>query len=169
MRIPCFGDPAAGLFGATGIFRRDQAGKRHDAGGRGEAPGIAQFGGDGEGGEIVNTAEAAETFDAGAERLDGEEVTELGIDRVESSDGFFNGPHVGAMRLLERGDRPALRVQPGGMAGRPRLLRPGEATAVTQEKLGEPMPRAQQIRANVFATAQQIPRRLFLLARNEWR
>src|SRR5688572_4478995 len=166
MRIPRFRDSATGLFGPTGILRRDQAGKRHDAGGGGEAPGIAQFGGDGEGGEIVNAAEAAETFDAGAERLDGEEVPELGIDRVESPDGFIDRSHVRAMGLLERGDRPALRLQPGRMACGPRLLRPGKATAVTQEKLREPVPRAQQIRANIFATAQQIPRRLFLLAGN---
>ena len=166
MCIPRFRDPAAGLFGPTGVLRRDQAGKRHDAGGGGEAPGIAQFGRDGEGGEIVNAAKAAETFDAGAERLDREEVPELRIDRVESPDGFIDRPQVRAMGLLERGDRPALRVQPGVMACGPRLLRPGEAPAVTQEKLRQPVPGAQQIRANVFATAQQIPRGLFLLAGN---
>jgi len=153
MRIACFRDPAAGVFGPTGIFRRDEAGKRHDAGRGGKAPRIAQFGGDGESGEIVNAAEAAEPFDAGAERFDGEEVTEIGIDGVESPEGFIDRPHIRAMGLFERGDRPALRVQPGGMACGPRLLRPGEATAVTQEKLREPVPRAQEIRANIFATA----------------
>ena len=154
MRIPRFRDSAAGLFGPTGILRRDEAGKRHHARRGGKAPSIAQFDCDGEGGEIVNAAEAAETFDAGAEWLDGEEVTELGINGVESPDGVIDRPHVREMGLLERGDRPALRLQPGRMAGGPGLLRPGEATAVTQEKLREPVPRAQQIRANVFATAQ---------------
>ena len=166
MCIPRFRDPAAGLFRPTGILRRDKAGKRHDAGGGGKAPCIAQFGRDGQGGEIVNAAEAAEAFDAGAQRLDGEEVAELGIHRLQSPDGFIDRPHVRAMGLLECGDRPALPLQPGGMAFRPRLLRPGEATAVPQEKLREPVSRAQQIRANIFATAQQIARRLFLLAGN---
>ena len=49
---------------------------------------------------------------------------------------------------------------------RPRLLRPGEAAAVPQEEFREPMPRAQEIRANIFATAEQIARRFFLLGRD---
>ena len=135
-------------------------------GGGGKAPGITQFGGDGEGGEIVNAAEAAEAFDAGAQRLQREEVTEFGIDRLEAPDGFIDRPHVRAMGLLERGNGPALRLQPGRIAFGPRRFRPGEATAMPQEKLREPVPRAQEIGADIFATAQQIPRRLFLFARN---
>jgi len=108
MRISCFRDPAAGLFGSTGILRWDQAGKGHHSGGGGEAPRVAQFGRDRECGEIVNAAEAAEPFDAGAERLDREEVTEFGIDRVESPDGFIDRSQVRAMGLLERRDRPVL-------------------------------------------------------------
>ena len=35
-----------------------------------EAAGVAEFGGDGQGGEIVDAAEAAEALDAGAQRLE---------------------------------------------------------------------------------------------------
>jgi hypothetical protein len=52
------------------------------------------------------------------------------------------------------------------MALRPRLLGAGKAAPVSEEKLGEPMPRPQQIRPNVFPTTQQIAGRLFLRGRN---
>ena len=104
VRIPRFGDPAAGLCGSAGILRGHEAGKRHHAWGRGKAARVPEFDRDGEGGEIVNAAEAAEPFDAGAERLKSEQVSELGIDGVESPDGFLDGPHVRAMGVLKRRD-----------------------------------------------------------------
>jgi hypothetical protein len=101
MRIPRFRDPAAGLCGPTGILRRDEPGKRHHAGRGGKAPSIAQFGGDGECGEIVNATEAAETCDAGAEWLDGEERTLLPSMRfpiVISSRRFTSLPSASGRR-----------------------------------------------------------------------
>ena len=135
MRVAGLDDGAARLFGAARVFGRHEAREGHHLRRGREPSGITQFGGDRQRGEIVNAAEAAETFDASAEGLDGEEVTELGIDGVESPDGLIDRPHVRAMGLLERGDRPALRLPPGGMACGPRLLRPAEATDMTQEKL----------------------------------
>ena len=48
----------------------------------------------------------------------------------------------------------------------PRLLGRGVAAAVAQQEFRKAMPRPQQIGANVFPAAQQIPRR-FLLARRD--
>src|SRR5688572_2113357 len=48
----------------------------------------------------------------------------------------------------------------------PRLLRGGEAAAVAEQKVGEPMPRAEQVGANVFPAAQEIADGLFELRRN---
>ena len=89
------------------------------------------------------------------------------FDRLQPRDGFVDRPHVRAMGLLERGDRPA--SAPAASASW-RFVHAffvaGEAPAVPQEKLREPMPRAQQIGADVLATAQEIARRFFLLGRN---
>ena len=70
------------------------------------------------------------------------------------------------MRLVERRQRPVLRLQPLAVPLGPRLLRAGEAAAVPQQEFGQPMARAQEIRADVFATAQEIARRFFLLGRD---
>jgi hypothetical protein len=66
MRVAGFGDAAARLFRATRIFGRDEAGEGHDARGGRKAAGVAQFRGDGQRGEIVDAAEAAEALDARA-------------------------------------------------------------------------------------------------------
>src|SRR5262245_57475559 len=70
------------------------------------------------------------------------------------------------MRLRERRDGPRLLAQPRPMGSRPRRLSARKAAAVTQEKLRQPMTRPQQIRLNVLATTQQIPRGFFLVRRN---
>ena len=59
-----------------------------------------------------------------------------------------------------------LRLEPRGMAFRPGLLGRREAAAVAQEKLREPMARAEEIGADIFATPEQIARGFFLLGRN---
>ena len=108
MRIAGFGDVAAGLFRAAGVFGRDEAGKGHHARGGWKAAGVAEFGRDGERGEIVDAAEAAQALDAGAQRFEREEVAEFGVDGVEPADSFVDRADVGAVGLLERGQRPAL-------------------------------------------------------------
>ena len=52
------------------------------------------------------------------------------------------------------------------MAFGPRLLGRGEATAVAEEEFRESVTRAEEIGADVFATAQEIARGLFLLGGN---
>ena len=108
MRIAGFGDVAAGAGGAAGVLRGDEAGEGHDPGGGGEAARIAKFGGDGERGQIVDAAEAAQALDARPQRVDGEEVAQLRIDGLESCDAFIDGAYIGAVGLLERRQRPAL-------------------------------------------------------------
>ncbi len=70
------------------------------------------------------------------------------------------------MGLVERGDRPGLRAQPDLVALRPRFLGAREATAVTEEEFREPVPGAEEIGPNVFATAEEIAGGFFLLGRN---
>ena len=66
MRVASFGDRAARPFGAAGMLGRDEASKGHQAR-RGREPArVAEFGGNGQGGEIVDAAEAAQALDAGA-------------------------------------------------------------------------------------------------------
>ena len=52
------------------------------------------------------------------------------------------------------------------MAHGPRLLGRREAPAVAEEEFGEPMARAEQIGADVLATAQQVAGGFFLLGGN---
>jgi hypothetical protein len=92
MRIARFGDRAAGLFGAAGTFGRDEAGTGHHARRGWKTARVTEFGSDGEGGEVIDAAEAAQAFAPGAKRFDGEEVTQFIVD----------GADVGTMRLLER-------------------------------------------------------------------
>jgi hypothetical protein len=49
---------------------------------------------------------------------------------------------------------------------RPRFLRAGESTTVPQQKLRQAMPRAQEIRHDVLATAGADRGRFFLIGRN---
>src|SRR5689334_11624877 len=70
------------------------------------------------------------------------------------------------MRLRERWQRPALGLQPSGVAFGPGLLGGGEPPAVAEEKFREPVPGAQEVSANIFPTAQKITRGLFLLGGN---
>ena len=83
MGVAGCGDGAPRLFGAARVFGRHEAGKRHDPWGRREAAGVAEFGRNGERGEIVDAAEAAQALDAGAERLEGEQIAQLDIDGLQ--------------------------------------------------------------------------------------
>ena len=132
----------------------------------GKAAGVAEFGGDGEGGEIVDAAETAQAFDAGAQRLDGEQIAELGFDGLEPADGFVDGADVSPVGLLERRQRPALGLEPSGMAFRPGFLGGGEPPAMAEEELRQAVACPQEIGTNVLPTAQEIARGFFLLGRN---
>jgi hypothetical protein len=70
MGVAGFGNGASGLFRPAGLFGGDQTGQRHDARCRRETAGIAQFGGNGQGGEIIDAAETPQPFDARAQRLE---------------------------------------------------------------------------------------------------
>ena len=81
MGIAGFGDRAARLFGAARMLRRHEADKGHRPRGGREPPRVAEFGGDGQRGEIVDAAETAQALDAGPQRLQREQVPQIGIDR----------------------------------------------------------------------------------------
>jgi hypothetical protein len=139
MGVAGFGDRAARLFGAARVFGGHEAGKRPHPWRRGEAAGVAEFGGDGEGGEIVDAAETAQALDACAERLDGEQIAEVGIDGLQPAEGFGDRTDVGAMGLLKRRAGPALGLQPGGMAFGPGPLGGRESPPMAEEKFREPV------------------------------
>ena len=88
------------------------------------------------------------------------------VSTVEAGDGFVDGADVGAVGLLERSERPSLRLQPGGVTFGPRLFGEREAAAVPEEEFREAVSGAQQIDGDVFATTEQIARGFFLLGRN---
>jgi hypothetical protein len=73
--IAGFGNCAARLLRPAGMLRGHQADEGHEARGRGKATRVPQFGGDREGGEIVDAAETAEALDPGLQRLDRQEIT----------------------------------------------------------------------------------------------
>jgi len=56
-----------------------------------------------------------------------------------------------------------LGLEPFVMAFRPRLFRSGEAPPMAEEEVREAMAGAQQIGADVFATAEEIAHGLFLI------
>ena len=136
MGVAGFGDVSAGACDAAGVFRGDEAGKGHEAGRGGKPTRIAQFGGDGQGGEVVDPAEAPQARGAGAERFDREQVPQLEVDRLQPAEGFVDGADVGAMGLFEGGQRPALRLKPLAVALGPGLLSGGKAAAVPEARAG---------------------------------
>src|SRR5688572_12019866 len=156
VRVSGFGDVAARLLAATRVLRGDQARVRHDARGRGEAARVSQLGGDGERGEIVDAAKTAEPLDARAEGLDGQQIAQFGIHRLEPADRFINGTDIGPVGLLERWQRPALRLQPRGMALRPGALGGRESPAVAQEEFGQAMPRTEEVDTNVLPASEEV-------------
>ena len=123
-------------------------------------------GSDGQGREVIDAAEAAEPLDPRSERLEIEQGAEILFDGAETRDGFIDGAQIRAMGVIERRDRPGLCPQPDVVPFGPGLLGGREAPAVAEEEFREAMPRAQEIGADVFATAQQIAGRLFLLGGN---
>jgi hypothetical protein len=121
MRVAGFGDRAAGLFGTAGMFGRDEPVKAMTLGALGKRRGSPNSA------AIVravrsSTPRKQRKRSTRAQRFEREQVTELGVDRVEAGDGFVNAADIGAMRLLERGQRPALGLKPVGMALRPGSL-----------------------------------------------
>ena len=70
------------------------------------------------------------------------------------------------MGVFEGGQRPALGLQPRGVTFGPGAFGGGKAAPVAEQEVREPMTRAQQVGPNVFPTAEQIARRLFLVARD---
>ena len=58
--IAGLGDPAPGLLRATGVLGGDQAHEGHQARGGREAGRVAEFGGDGQGGQIIDAPKTAE-------------------------------------------------------------------------------------------------------------
>jgi hypothetical protein len=102
----------------------------HGARRGGKASGVAEFGGDGERGEIIDAAETAQALHTRAQRVEIEQGTQVLFDGPEPGDDFVHGPQIGAMGLVERRDRPRLCPQPGIVTLRPGLLSGGKPAAM---------------------------------------
>ena len=113
MAVAGLGDRSLRAFGAAGVLRGDKADKSHDARRGGKAPRVAELGGDGECRQIVDPAEAAQSLDAWAQRLEIEQGPQVLFNGAEPRDRFVDGAQVGVMRVIERRERPGLRAQPG--------------------------------------------------------
>ena len=75
-----------------------------------KARGVPELHRDGEGGDIIDPAEAAEPSHARRQRLDRECGLQVRVDRMEPRDDVVNRAAIGRERLLERGQRPVLRA-----------------------------------------------------------
>ena len=166
MGVAGFGDPALGALAPLECSDGTRPTKAISLGAVGKAPRIAELGRNGQGGEVVDPAEAAQARDARPQRLQVEQGAQILLDGRAGGPGFVDGAEIGPMRLVEGGQRPRLGAEPGVVALGPGLLGAGEAAAVAEQEFGEPMTRAEQIGADVFATPQQIARGFFLLGRN---
>lgn len=100
MGIAGLGNRAARLLGATRVFRGYEPDEAPEARRGRKAARVAEFGGDGEGREIVDATEAAQARDAGAQRLDGEQIAQLKIEGLKPRDAFVDGADVGTVGLL---------------------------------------------------------------------
>ena len=133
---------------------------------RSRSAGIAELGGDREGGQVVDAAEAAQAFHARAQRLEVEQGAQILLDGAQPRDGFIDRAEIGAMGLVEAGNGHVWARSQNVVPLRPGLLGAGEAAAVAQEEFRETVTGAKQIGPDIFATPQQITRGFFLLGRN---
>jgi len=159
------GDAAPRLFGAAGMLRGDQPDKGHQARGRGKAAGVAQFCSDRQGGQVIDATKTSQSVRPGSQRLELAQVAQLVLDGAEAGDGFIHRAEIRAVGLLERRQRPDLGPQPSVVALRPRPGR-GKAAPVAEQKLRQAVASAEQIGADVFATAKEVARGFFLLGGN---
>jgi len=151
MGIAGLGDRALGAFRAAGVLGGPQADERHRARRGWESSRVAELGGNRERRQIVDAPEATESLNPLVQRLEREQRTKIVLHVTQAALDLIDGAEVRTMRLIEGGERPCLRPQPGVVPSRPCLLRPGEAATVAQQKLRQPVACAQQIGANVCA------------------
>ena len=114
--IAGFRDAPLRPFRPARMLGRDQADKRHRAGRRGEATGIAEFRGDGQCGEIIDTAEASQAFHACAQGFEIEKRPELGFNITQTGEHLIDRAQIGAMCLVERRQRMQHRLREAVLA-----------------------------------------------------
>jgi len=112
MAVARFRDPTLRAFGAARVLGGYEADKRHRARGGRKPARVAEFGGDGERRQVVDAAEATQSLNARAERFEIEQGPQVLLDGPQAGDRFLDRAQVGAMRVIERGERPRLRPQP---------------------------------------------------------
>ena len=165
MGIPRFGDPAAARLAPLECSTGRAPRRPSRCGGR-KAARIAQLGGDG---QAVRLSMPRKQRRRRARVAIGSSVRQAcrsvstAASRARASS---TARRYAAWVCCSARQRPPLRAQPRVVRAGPCLFGAGEATAVPQEKLRQPMPRPKQIGANVLAAAQEVPHRFFLVGGN---
>src|SRR5256885_7484828 len=90
MAVARFGDAALHAPGATRVLGGDEADTGHGAGSGRKAPRVAELGGDGERGEVVDAAEAPQADNARTQRLEIEQGAEVLFDGAQARHGFLD-------------------------------------------------------------------------------
>src|SRR4029453_11170118 len=166
MRVAGFGDAALRSLRTAGVLRGDQSDKRHRPWSGRKALGVAELRGDGQRGDGIDAAETSQSLDPWFQGLEFEACLEVCFDVPEPGERFIDGAEIGPMRLIECGQCPRLCPQPAVVAFGPSLLAGGEAPAVAEQEFRPAMTRSEPVSADVFATAEEIADRFFLLGRN---
>ena len=141
---------------STGVFRRDKSDEGHHGPGRWEASGVAEFHGEHQGAEGVDAPEAAQARDSVLERRLGHERLQVCFDVVEPTPRFIDGAQIVRMGVCERRQLPLLGAEPLVILGAPRSGA-GEPPPVPEDKLSEPLPRAEHIPPNGLSRTHEIP------------
>jgi hypothetical protein len=117
MPIPGFRNPAAAVVRPTRVLRRHQADESHKLAGRRKAMRVAEFGGNGQGREIGDAAEAAEPPDAVRKRRFVHIHAQVGLKDLDAGLGLIYRPQIGGIRLLQCERRKPEPPQPLRVAG----------------------------------------------------
>ena len=169
MRVAGFGDRRRAPASCRSNARRERGRRRPSCSGPSrKRRGIAELRGDGQRGEIVDAAEAAQALRRAA--ASGSSVEQRPEIRPRPSRSRATASST-ARRYARcvcssAASGQVCAAQPRVVPLRPRLLRGREAAAVPEQEFRQPMTGPQQIRADVFATAQQVAGRFFLLGRD---
>jgi hypothetical protein len=133
--------------------------------GAGEPLEVADLRAQADGGERVDTAQAPQPADLQHPRRGGQQRCDLALEAVATVRERVDRSLGVEQRRLRRRPLQRDRRQPLPVAGRPRVP-VIEPDPVPEQQLREPVPAAHQIHPHRITRANQVPQRLFLIARH---
>ena len=156
--VPGFGDASASLPSSARALSGHHSDERHQLPGRPEAVEVDDFGDDRHGGDGVHAAQRAQSGDGVAHFRASGLLDDLLLDPSDAFDFLLDGDDVLAEDGLGVVIRKRLRPDPVPVPRRPAFPL-GVAPPLAQEKLGEPVPPAQQVLPGILAGPQEISQR----------